>query len=347
MKITNINSDLYDQNEQQLNKLRIKDLEVEIDKLSQNFWRETIYLVDEKLMDIIYPPHKGKGIALDNFNLNKAYTYSNEETEIFNFPKQTNYINKTVIGLGMYFSNFNWNVFIKNTSPIPEFYFLVGEIKNPNSNCIFVCPERIHNIAINQVPDMFVISQDSPNPRKLINYKKRTKVFRTLFTAISLHEIAHAYMDRDNGTKINLDDSCKKLIEESFANALAWSQFKKLSDKRIVENFMNSQPFEYSSYRYWIHKSKTKNSLPFLISSWSNKVDPFITEYSFQNIKEALFGDRMYLMEYESLKKQPNDFTFNANQNYNRLIKRVQATSFWSLVGESIIVWALINRSGT
>ena len=46
MKITNINSDLYDQNEQQLNKLRIKYLEEEIDKLSHNFWREPIYLVD-------------------------------------------------------------------------------------------------------------------------------------------------------------------------------------------------------------------------------------------------------------------------------------------------------------
>lgn len=345
MEIININSGLYDQNKKQLNRLLIKDLEGEIDKLSNNFCRVPIYMVNEELMDLIYPPHKRKGIDIDNFNLNESYSYNDEETAIFNFPPQTSYNNEVVIAIGLYCTSLKWKTLVKKTYADPEMWYHVNKIMNPDSRCIFICPERVKKLAINQVPDVFVLSEDGSTHRKLTNNKKRTKVFNTLFIAVALHEIAHAYMDQNNSKKRKLDEVCDNLIEESFANAMAWSQFKKLSDRRIVEKFMDSQPFVYRSYRYWINNSKPKKSLPFLISSWANKVDPFITEYSFENINEALFGNKMSLKEYESLKKHSNNYSFQDALRYSRLIKRIHASSFWSLVGESIIAWTLGNRS--
>lgn len=323
-KFENINSVLFDSNSDTLFRLSIYHLEQRLEQLNQSFWRSPIYLVDKTLMDLISPPEKRMGININSLNSCNFY-------EGFQFPEQEYYRSSAIVGLGVYCSLFNHQDFIrmideKYTAIANYFRYSFKSISDP---CIFVCPERILG--------------NSYGKTKRVT-KSTLKSFEVLFLAVCVHEIAHFYMDysRHSGKQepmpIIVNESCCKLIEESFANVFAWSQFEDRAERRIVESFMDTQPVEYSMYRYWIKKKKTKKCLPFLISSWLNRVDPFVDEFAFEYYDEIFDSNLMSTENYTELRCKKLDFEFEKNRGWNSFIKsRSVDANFWESVGRSML----------
>jgi len=222
-----------------------------------------VYLVDSKLMDKIYPPEKRQCLnpeclrnviqeELDKFFRDDLFGNALEKVDrvwrILEECKQE--CSSLIIGLGVYLPIISHELkeFIENYSN--------QQIKC--KKCIFICPDRIKNVAenIKQLKEFRAIYDN--------------KLFQVLFTAVFIHELAHAFMDFGGYTS----EYWTKVIEESLANAFVYKYLVStinFAEGSAVEYFMCNQPPEYRGYRLMVSFWETEFHLKLRASSWRKR----------------------------------------------------------------------------
>jgi len=117
---------------------------------------------------------------------------------------------------------------------------------------IFICPERIYNS----------------------NHSKPDIVFQF----VVIHELAHAYQ----GMCKDYSKEWGKVIEESLANAVAYSHFEKKEKNAILEH-ISQQPCEYKGYTFWNPDSEPR-SLLHLLDFWRESLPFHSTSFRYYEI---------------------------------------------------------------
>ncbi len=319
-------------------------LESRLKKNTKGFWKKEIYLVSPHLMDILYPPNKRRGIDFDK--MFKNYTINIER---FDLPKWRVYENQRNIAIGLYVHDFNSSRYEKRIIKKLQ-YAVFSKIKNIAGPVIFICPERIRDIALSDF-DNYVSIKDfgsNENTISLGNFQKSplshySNVMNVLFLKVCLHEMAHHYMCFGKSTRkikfVKVNKVAEKLIEESLANVFAWSQFNDPEELKIIGSFMDSQPFEYKAYRYWIKNGELKNSVPFLISSWKNRQNIFLPHFLFKSFDE-IFANYFYANEYNRLSENSLNFEFDKERlNNNSILKINEEKNNWEAIAKSMIYY--------
>lgn len=340
IKIININSTLYAE-DGKLNGIPIDELEIDLDLKNQDFWQKyknhshsPIFLVNEVLMDFIYPPFKRR--CLNEGKLKNIIDEIDEKSlKEFNFDG-LNDDTKKLVAFGVYCSEHECEK--EDESKLgKEIYDLYKKkIENYEKfNCIFICPERINTSTIE-------ICDES---KETFNQIQTKKAFEICFKKVVLHEIAHGYMDQvSNSIKKSNNwykETWGKIIEESFANLLAIKQFKEQEQLQIIEKFTNKQPIEYQLYRFWMKKGKNVN---FLIRCWLNEEIPIFENYYIEF--GSLFSKskilKIILEPYVKLSKLPINYTFYSNVKSNPFINNYSKDNefFWRMIVLSILVYA-------
>jgi hypothetical protein len=380
LKFKNIDS-IFDTNNslREFNIFNYYEVESRLTKIPKDLWDQNIYLVSPELMDIIYPKTKREGIDwekvevnIELFHLPKWTKYSDQESIAIGVYCG-NFIPSSYSKKLSKFSSENTISIISNISGpsifiCPERIFqctlfqkrygltietLIGlEIEIKRFEEIFNTKKEI---------PVFILSKLESKLKRMKNefeshidyLKSEQKSFNTLLLKVCLHEIAHYYMSgnynlynkhKQKRKRIKVDKVASKLIEESFANVFAWSQFSDPKELKIIESFMDSQPFEYSAYRFWINDNKLKKCVPFLISSWKYKIDPFVPEYLFEHIDEV-FSDYYYTDSYERMKNEHLDFHFERHRLDSETIDKIKKEkNFWEAVAKSMIYYLKTNK---
>lgn len=201
-----------------------------LDFLLDKFWHIPIYLVDEPLMDFLYPPQKRKVLNDDCVKeiLNVRTERANIE-EIFERLNECRY--KTIVAVGLYKPSLS-------PGEIREIENRTGhQISDRES--IFISPERIDNWVHKYEESIGKPVQGA---------------YDIIFQMILIHELAHAYMNDDIKSQY-ANELWYSIIEESMANAVAFKHFS-AKEKKIVSWAMSTQPLEYRGYVYWIPEEK-------------------------------------------------------------------------------------------
>lgn len=190
-----------------------------------------IYLVDEKLMDFIYPPEKKR---LIDENLLKRYILENDDDHA-NKENIEDILKKSrdnelkwdsyFIAVGVYVHQDDNDTIRKKIEKMSK--KIASDLKFP---AIFICPERIRDWCI----------KDRLNEE-------------TLFAKVLYHELGHAYIH--NPSK---NSEIYKFIEESFCNAVSFSRFKDYDDISDVAFAISKQPLEYRGYTFFIRENYFK-----------------------------------------------------------------------------------------
>jgi len=114
------------------------------------------------------------------------------------------------------------------------------------SRAIFICPERI--------------------------YKPKHPKPDIVFQFVVIHELAHAYQ----GMCKYYSKEWGKVIEESLANAVAYSHFEK-KEKNVILEHISQQPCEYKGYTFWNPDSEPRNLL-YWLDFWRESL-PFLPTF--------------------------------------------------------------------
>ena len=352
------------------NAFNIDEVEHRLKEISKDFWSKNIYLISPALMDDLYPPTKRKGIDYENFIF---------EHEKFEFPKWIKYRDQNTIAIGVYFGNFiskkhtaklfRHSDYVKSelnkingasificperiancTSMMDNTKFTVRSAFEQEKETVAL-QEGVQilkqlELADSRINDECRIKKETTD--YLIDFiSKNNKEFTILFLKICLHEMAHHYMSQNTtgfiktkGKEKRVNQVAKKLIEESFANAFAWSQFSDPQELQIIENFMDAQPYEYAAYKYWIENGELKKCVPTLISAWKYKIDPFIPEYSFEDIEQVLSENIYNTRSYCDLKSGRLNFEYEKKRAQNGTIWKLnEEENFWHAVAKSILL---------
>ncbi|GIV05056.1 MAG: hypothetical protein KatS3mg016_0631 [Fimbriimonadales bacterium] len=101
----------------------------------------------------------------------------------------------------------------------------VDAYQSADTPLIFICPERV------------------------INWASRVGLDPNLvFDKVLYHELGHAYMDTEDAPSESVYDTAwGRVIEESLANFIAFSQFSDI-EARYVQRLITTQPAEYQGY---------------------------------------------------------------------------------------------------
>jgi hypothetical protein len=319
MQLININSILCNKANNTLNNIQVTNLEKELEILNSGFWQSKdhhspIFLVDKMVMDIIYPPKKKSGIldSLDFLLSDEIADKPYNENELY------------TILLGVHILNFNISNYNLPAKISDELAFLLNKGKNPITEVIFVCPERILNAS----------QKTSQKPQ----------AFEIIFKVVCLHEIAHGYMAQVyHSDKIKNNWYSKwwgKLIEESFANLISWHLLRVLNNnnKKIAEDFMNSQPVEYRSYNFWRDSIKMYPEVSMIISSWLNGIRPFESNW-FYEFEPVFKNTNLKLVDYNNLKSEAFTLNFENNRKSSDLLSLFENKNekVWESIALAII----------
>lgn len=310
------------------------DICLEVEKrlkiISKNFWQHDIYLINPELMDIFYPRTKRKGIDISNLSY-----------DVPEIPKWSKIKKQNKIAIGVYIGKFNSLTYLKKLNKLNN-KNIISELASIKGPSIFICPERV--LKIQSLEKRTKSNEAEINVESEIKCSNDgdIKKFEILLLKICIHEMAHHYMSQntDNFIKarsktVKISKEINKLIEESLANAFAWSQFSEAEELKIIEAFMDSQPFEYSAYRYWINNGRLKQCVPFLISSWKYKINPFIPEYTFK-----YFDDIFSIKYFYNVDDKNAMLNFNFEHERLRIVKRLEfndGKKFWEAIALSMI----------
>lgn len=236
IKIKNLNSlyfNLYEYIEKQI----IRRLEFLLDK----FWSIPIYLVDESLMDFLYPPHKRKVLNEECVKeiLNVKTDKANIE-EIFELLNRCR--ERIIVAAGVY----------KPCLSQQEILEIEKRTNHQISNgeAIFICPEQI--LEWSRECGKY-ISELLPFEKSI--FKPNWRMHHIIFLLVLTHELAHAYMN-DSVKAQYANELWYAIIEESIANAIAYKHFLKKEEKIIISCAMARQPLEYRGYIYWMQEDK-------------------------------------------------------------------------------------------
>lgn len=215
-----------------------KSIIPKLDYLVHNAFKIPVYLVDEELMDLLYPPYKRK--ILNEKNIKELLNSIKErDTQERDFEKDTERIKdimnrfyeksyekttnqaEVMVAVGLYIHSLNQNVGTNSEN----FKTLLNKINLP---CIVICPERVVEWA----------------ERLCISTK-------TVFELVYFHELAHSYIYSD------LRDYQKpwyRIVEEAYCNAVAFERFN--TEECIYEASIaiDEQPVEYRGYTFFATK---------------------------------------------------------------------------------------------
>lgn len=268
--------------------------------LGELWHRLPVYLVNEELMDYLYPPNKRLGLdekclksllreKNDNNHNNNCF---NEEYIIRDNQRFWDLASEccrelttSMIAVGIYCSNLGLDQLsmIKQQS---------GVTINPSA-AIFICPERVAKWTDS-------VHKDFPKTREVT-------IFNIIYSKVLFHELAHGFMDSPDKIKMK---NCSNLLEESLCNAIAYSRFS-IRERAIMAYAVDSQPFEYRAYSHWV---EFKNiSLREMAKAWrDNNIHHHIRHYylGFDNFNGRFlpgidFIDHFLLHEISILAKYP------------------------------------------
>lgn len=269
-KIININVSRKDltENLENLEEKIIRRLDFLLDK----FWNVPIYLVNEALMDSLYPPRKTMVLNKDctkkiidkkipderkkRINLRKIFKEINEECrEDFD---------KKMIAIGLYIPKLNY--YDKQMIEKMKSQEICDE-DIPDGEAIFICPERVEYMA--QKYKKFIGGSVSD-------------AYEIIFQKVLIHEIAHAYMHNDKKFQYS-NELWYEIIEESMANAVAFKHFSNIEQK-IIHLVISNQSLEYRGYLHWI--TREKKELAGTVLLWKNIMQSSSTYQVWHNYYE-------------------------------------------------------------
>lgn len=234
MHIENLNS------QQTVSAAEEKRLQQRIDFLLDCFWRTPFYLVDPVTIDLLYPPEKRhilneecvrevlesqRGEAEEEHRgdpLEAAERLLGQVAEC----RRERGAGEVMIAVGVYLPEL-----------LPAQAERIRETTGrelPSLPSIFVCPERV---------DEWV---DKAAGRSLPP-RRRGEARRLLFEAIALHELTHAFAGPGRSRR---QSEAQRIIEESLANAVAFSHFEP-DERPWVSRCFARQPMEYRGYPFW------------------------------------------------------------------------------------------------
>ncbi len=112
-----------------------------------------------------------------------------------------------------------------------------GAVHLPEGPSIFLCPDNIH---------------DSARKIQRDGFGSGTDLVKILFDYVLLHELAHAYIDRDC---LGHHNAWTRLVEESLCTAIGIGHFIDVQDRSALHIFLDRCPLEYKCYTYWLDLS--------------------------------------------------------------------------------------------
>lgn len=202
-----------------------------------------VFLVNEAQMDAIAPPALKRGLNKDVVQrwLRKALTQEEEqrehehhrEEEISPIERTWNQIQDndsdywtrfTPVGLYLGRRSAKPQLAKLNSQGTPQ-PDAVDAYQSVNTPLIFICPERV------------------------IDWANRAGLDPNLvYDKVLYHELGHAYMDTEDAPSESVYDTAwGRVIEESLANFIAFSQFSGI-EARYVQRLITTQPAEYQGY---------------------------------------------------------------------------------------------------
>ncbi|GIV08224.1 MAG: hypothetical protein KatS3mg019_0315 [Fimbriimonadales bacterium] len=213
-----------------------------------------VFLVDKAQMDAVAPPALQRGLNKDAVQRRLREALAQEEAQRESERRREEEISpierawdelqhgelsdkpnspapwKRFIPVGLYFGRHSAKPQFTTTNlnsqgtprTVPD---AVDAYQSANTPLIFICPERV------------------------IDWANRVNVDPNLvFDKILYHELGHAYMDTaDTPSESVYDTAWGRVIEESFANFIAFSQFSGI-EARYVQQLIATQPAEYQGY---------------------------------------------------------------------------------------------------
>jgi len=235
--------------------------------LTPVYERVPIYLVDEATMDRIHPPERSLSMDILKERLPGIMDRLKEEAERMReeeLPRWASIIEERLnacftsqmSALGVYFHDFQPQPELADDmGKILERMAIHNEYKNgevkddvlaqhphfPAGEVIFICPERIYR---HEKPEL-------------------------LFQKVVIHELAHAYVQGKRSEDYRRGYG--RVIEESLANAVALSHFRK-KETPALKAFIATQPPEYRGCYFWIDDISSNDVfMRYHLEQWRNR----------------------------------------------------------------------------
>ena len=244
--------------------------------LTPVYERVPIYLVDEPTMDRIHPPERSLSMDILKERLPGIMGGLKEEAEQIMKERRNNeregnreeelprWASIIEEGLSMFSQSVfvGYGVYMENFQPQPELADDLTEILEkrteynkalkeqilaqhphyPAGEVIFICPERIYR---HEKPEL-------------------------LFQKVVIHELAHAFVGGERYE--DYERGYGRVIEESLANAVALSHFRK-KETPALKAFIATQPPEYRGCYFWIDDfpSNEHKFMRYHLEHWRNR----------------------------------------------------------------------------
>lgn len=221
------------------------DMIARLDFLVQKAKKIPVYLVNELLMDKIYPPFKRR--VLDEEMLHHLFSEKREryDWEDYNFDELWRERTNVTVAVGVYVHHAPSDMKATFGDVLDKKEY--DEIRYP---AIFICPERVVNWA-----DRLRISQD------------------VLFQKVYFHELGHAYIHTD---RRDYQKGYYRIIEEAYCNAVAVSRFTDKKEIAQIVKAISTQSLEYQAYPFFYLPNNDKLNYNFNLN---NIIDPRDLKY--------------------------------------------------------------------
>lgn len=208
------------------------DMIARLDFLARKAKKIPVYLVNELLMDRIYPPFKRK--VLDEEHLHSIFPKDrkNYDWDDLDFDDLWRERGNVMVAVGLYVHR-----------PFPDMSAIFGDVLEKKEYdkisfpSIFICPERVISWANN-----LKISQN------------------VLFQKVYFHELGHAYIHTD---RRDYQRWHYRIIEEAYCNAVAVSRFTNKNEIAQVVTAISAQSLEYQAYPFFYLTNNDKLSYNF------------------------------------------------------------------------------------
>lgn len=324
LKIQNLNSQVDD-----FSFIDEESIVPKLDYLTNKAFALPVYLVDEGLMDVLYPPEKKRCIdeekareLLDMFYENDNQKESEVEWELEDKRDHENKKEKNLIDRiknkmnELYTQSCEATVavglYLNGPGPIPkslrpEFGHYIRKIKTP---CVVICPERV------------------------VKRAERLNIsLKISFERVYYHELAHAFI---HSKYRDYWYPWYRTIEESFCNAVAVERFRTKKDITKAKISISEQSAEYRGYTFFtdifFRKQRSLYYRDYLEDIY-NFADRFVTLFS-------KYGYRFYK---EMIIQSLSSMAFGDARSFRKLWNNKSVTEeFFIFLSQVILEEALI-----
>lgn len=228
-----------------------------------NPWQSTpVYLVDEALMDILFPPRDRLTLDVERIRDILA-SHDPRRASPDDAPREQDRRDDTSLAdmwkrldeCTVASSNpfVAWGVYCNNLGAGHLAAIKARADRDiDNRPSIFLCGERILGRA----------------ERASIGGAARAKAFGVLLRKVLYHELAHAFID---SVSASYGTSWGRVIEESLCNAIARTRFNKVADIALITQVMAEQPIEYAAHVYWQSMGREERRSARVWGEWTRK----------------------------------------------------------------------------